>query len=108
MHSTFHQNILVQLHMDLLLSLGSHPEMQSPVYGSQSPVQSHGRQPYSPSPQYPIIQLSQRGPPTPGLQVHSPLLGLQRALPPEKTEPTGWQEQAAEERGDTTRVLTSL
>lgn len=51
------------------------------------------------------MQLSQRGPPTPGLQVHSLLLGLQRVLPPETTEPTGWQEQAAEERGDRTRGL---
>lgn len=37
--------------------------------------------------------------------MHSPLLGLQRVLPPETKEPTGWQEQAAEERGDRTRGL---
>lgn len=51
------------------------------------------------------MQLSHWGPPTPGLQAHSPLLGLQRVAAPERTEPTGWQEQAAEETGDRTRGL---
>lgn len=74
------------------LRLDSHPERQSPVKGSQPPAQSHGRQPYWWSPQYPSMQPSQRAPPTPGLHVHCPLVGSHGG-----TEPTGWQEQAAGE-----------
>lgn len=56
----------------------THPNMQSPVKGSQSPAQSHGRQPYSWKPQYPTMHLSQWAPPTPGLQMQFPLEGSQR------------------------------
>lgn len=53
----------------------THPNIQSPVNGSQSPAQSHGRQPYSWKPQYPTMHLSQWAPPTPGLQMQFPLEG---------------------------------
>lgn len=49
------------------------------------------------------MHFSQRGGSTPGLHVHSPVLGSQRVPPPEGTEPTGWQEQAVKQTGERTR-----
>lgn len=78
----------------------THPNIQSPVNGSQSPAQSHGRQPYSWKPQYPTMHLSQWAPPTPGLQMQFPLVGSQSA-PSAKwkgMEPMGWQLHARKEK----------
>lgn len=80
----------------------THPNMQSPVNGSQSPAHSHGRHPYSWKPQYPTMHLSQWAPPTPGLQMQFPFAGSQ-SEPSAKwkgIEPMGWQLHAGEEKGE--------
>lgn len=79
-----------------VMSFITYPYMQSPVNGSQSPAQSHGRQPYSWKPQYPTMHRSHCNPPTPGLQMQFPLEGshMEPSVTWKGMEPIGLQVHA--------------